>query len=125
MLNSYHNDVKSEGVMNMAKEIDLTKSVYELTNEYPELIDIMAQLGFSEIVNPMVRNSAGRLMTIPKGASMKGIDMAKVVGVLMQNGFTLAGEMPDVGVVQSAKKNEAGNAESVKEKNSENRMSLL
>ena len=35
----------------------------------------MAQLGFSEIVNPMVRNSAGRLMTIPKGASMKGIDM--------------------------------------------------
>lgn len=111
--------------MNMAKEIDLTKSVYELTNEYPELIDIMAQLGFSEIVNPMVRNSAGRLMTIPKGASMKGIDMAKVVGVLMQNGFTLAGEMPDVGVVQSAQKNEAGNAESVGEKNSENRMSLL
>ncbi len=30
----------------MAKEIDLTKSVYELTNEYPELIDIMAGAQF-------------------------------------------------------------------------------
>ncbi|MEE8807835.1 MAG: DUF438 domain-containing protein [Lactimicrobium sp.] len=106
----------------MAKEIDLSKSVYDLTNEYPELIDIMAQLGFSDIVNPVMRRSAGRLMTIPKGASMKGIDMAKVVGVLMQNGFTLAGEMPDIGVVQSAKKNEK-NSESTDD--SDARMSLL
>ena len=34
----------------MAKKLDLSKSVYELTQEYPELIDIMAELGFSEIL---------------------------------------------------------------------------
>jgi len=33
----------------MAKKLDLNKTVYELTQEYPELIDIMAELGFTEI----------------------------------------------------------------------------
>ena len=35
----------------MAKKIDLSKSVYELTNEYPELIDIMAGLSFTEVTS--------------------------------------------------------------------------
>ncbi len=30
----------------MAKKLDLNKTVYELTQEYPELIEIMAGLGF-------------------------------------------------------------------------------
>ena len=31
----------------MAKKIDLTRTVYELTQEYPELIQIMEKLGFT------------------------------------------------------------------------------
>ena len=34
----------------MAKKLDLNKTVYELTQEYPELIEIMAGLGFTEII---------------------------------------------------------------------------
>ena len=34
----------------MAKQLDLTRSVFELVREYPELVDIMAELGFSEII---------------------------------------------------------------------------
>ena len=59
----------------MAKKIDLTKTVFELVTEYPELIDIMASLGFSEITKKVVLNSVGKLMTIPKGAKMKNIPM--------------------------------------------------
>ena len=33
----------------MSKKLDLSKTVYELTKEYPELIGIMAELGFTEI----------------------------------------------------------------------------
>lgn len=33
----------------MTKKIDLNKSVFELTQEYPELINIMEKLGFKEI----------------------------------------------------------------------------
>ena len=33
----------------MDKKIDLSKPVYDLVKQYPELTDIMVELGFSEI----------------------------------------------------------------------------
>lgn len=33
----------------MSKKIDLSKSVYELVSEYPELAEVMAGMGFTEI----------------------------------------------------------------------------
>jgi DUF438 domain-containing protein len=78
----------------MAKKIDLSKSVYELTNEYPELIDIMAGLSFTEVTSKAMMNSVGKLTTIPKGAKMKNISMMDVVAALMSNGFELEGKMP-------------------------------
>ncbi|MGI6021479.1 MAG: DUF1858 domain-containing protein, partial [Lachnospiraceae bacterium] len=79
----------------MAKKIDFTRTVFELTKEYPELIDIMADLGFGEIKKKPVLHSAGKIMTIPKGAKMKNIPMAEVVTALMKNGFELTGELPE------------------------------
>ena len=78
----------------MAKKLDLNKSVYELTREYPELIDIMAGLGFTEITKKPVLHSVGKIMTIPKGAKMKKIPMMDIVTTLMGKGFELVGEMP-------------------------------
>ena len=78
----------------MSKKIDLNKSVYELTEEYPELIDIMAKLGFTEITKKAMRHSVGKMVTIPKGAKMKNISMAEIVMALISNGFQLEGEMP-------------------------------
>jgi len=80
----------------MAKKLDLNKSVYELTKEYPELIDIMAGLGFTEITKRAMLNSVGKLTTIPKGAKMKNIPMMDVVTTLMANGFELVGKMPAI-----------------------------
>ena len=34
----------------MAKKLDLNKTVFELTEQYPELIDIMAKLGFTGVL---------------------------------------------------------------------------
>ena len=76
----------------MAKKIDLTNTVFELVTEYPELIDIMASLGFSEITKKVVLNSVGKLMTIPKGAKMKNIPMTKIVATFVENGFEIEGE---------------------------------
>ena len=77
------------------KELDFSKSVYELTQQYPELVEIMRDLGFTEIVKPGMLQSVGRVMTIPKGAKMKKIPMMKVVTKLMLSGFTLTGKMPE------------------------------
>ena len=78
----------------MEKRIDLNKSVYDLCTEYPELISIMEELGFTEITNKTTLNTMGRIMTIPKGALLKKIDMIEVVLALKNNGFILEGKMP-------------------------------
>ena len=80
----------------MEKKLDLSKSVYDLVTEYPEVVDIMKELGFSEITNKVMLNSVGKIMTIPKGAKMKGVSMVDIVGAFMKAGFTLTGEMPNV-----------------------------
>lgn len=80
----------------MEKKLDLSKSVYDLATEYPEVADIMKELGFSEITNKVMLNSVGKIMTIPKGAKMKGVSMVDIVGAFMKAGFTLTGEMPNL-----------------------------
>lgn len=73
----------------MGKKLDLSKPIYELVTQYPELKDIMVELGFKEIANPAMLNSVGRLTTIPKGAKIHKISMMKVVTKLMASGFEL------------------------------------
>ena len=80
----------------MEKKLDLSKSVYDLVTEYPEVTEIMKSLGFSEITNKVMLNSVGKIMTIPKGAKMKGVSMIDIVGAFMKAGFTLEGEMPNL-----------------------------
>ena len=80
----------------MEKKLDLSKSVYDLVTEYPEVVDIMKELGFSEITNKVMLNSVGKIMTIPKGAKMKGVSMVDIVGAFMKAGFTLTGEIPNL-----------------------------
>jgi len=47
----------------MEKKLDLSKSVYDLVKEYPEVTEIMKSLGFSEITNKVMLNSVGKIMT--------------------------------------------------------------
>lgn len=48
------------------KSIDLRQPIQKLCAQYPELIDIMRELGFTEITEPGMLATAGRFMTIPK-----------------------------------------------------------
>ncbi|HHY76710.1 MAG TPA: DUF1858 domain-containing protein [Firmicutes bacterium] len=70
-----------------AKIIDLTKSVYALCQEYPELVGVMEGLGFKEITKPGMLNTVGRVMTIPRGAAMRGISMEEIRSALKASGF--------------------------------------
>ncbi|MDF2532933.1 MAG: hypothetical protein K0Q65_2514 [Clostridia bacterium] len=71
----------------MDKQIDLNKSVYELCSQYPEVIQIMQEIGFKDIANPAMLNTAGRFMTIAKGAAMKNIDMDMIRKAFSAKGF--------------------------------------
>lgn len=82
--------------MPMSKKLDLRKSVFELTCEYPEVAEIMAELGFSEVRKKSVLHSLGKVMTIPKGAKLKHIPMSAIISAFLTKGFELVGEMPEI-----------------------------
>ena len=74
------------------KRIDLCRSVYALCTEYPELLEMMRDLGFKDIVTPGMLSTAGRIMTIPKGAAMKKIDLNVIIERLKSEGFDVIQE---------------------------------
>lgn len=74
----------------MAEKIaDLNKTLYDLTTEYPELIDILFDLGFMGVKNPMMRESHGRQMTVKTGCGHLGLDLKQVVAALKAKGFAV------------------------------------
>lgn len=73
------------------KQIDLSKSVYELCNQYPELPQILSELGFKDITKPGMLASVGRFMTLPKGAMAKRIDLTVINDRLIEHGFEIIG----------------------------------
>ena len=74
------------------KEIDLRKSVYQLTEEHPELIDILKELGFAGIAFPAVRKTLGRKITLPEGSRKQNKDLDQVIRHLEGYGFTVTGK---------------------------------
>ena len=94
----------------MKKIVDLGKTVYELTSQYPEIIELMLSLGFKEITKPSMLTSVGRIVTIPKGAKMKKIPMTDIVKAFSEAGFSVTGVPEADAVMQSAKLDEAPRA---------------
>jgi hypothetical protein len=77
-------------------KLDLNKTVYELCKEYPELPQILADLGFQDITKPGMITTVGRFMTIPKGAKMKKIDLTSIIQTLTERGFQVDYNEPEV-----------------------------
>jgi len=73
-------------------KLDLRRSAYELCTAHPGILPILAQAGFSEITKPGMLSTAGRLMTVPKGAALKGIDMHGIVRALAAGGYMVEEE---------------------------------
>lgn len=92
-----------------AKVLDMKKNVHDLATEYPEVIDIMIELGFKDISNPVALNTMGRVMTIPKGSQIKGIDLEAIVNLFEEKGFEV------INVPEIEKKKKAQSAEAKEE----------
>ncbi|CCJ33218.1 MULTISPECIES: DUF1858 domain-containing protein [Caloramator] len=71
------------------KRIDFKRNLKDLVEEYPEIVGIMQRLGFTEIVKPGMLNTVGRVMTIPKGAMLRGFDIEKIKNEFIKNGFEI------------------------------------
>jgi len=74
----------------MAEKIaDLNKTLYDLTTEYPELIDVLFDLGFMGVKNPVMRENHGKQMTVKTGCGHLGLDLGQVAAALRAKGFTV------------------------------------
>lgn len=71
------------------KNINLKLSIYQLVEENPELVPILEELGFVEVTRKNMLKSVGKVMTIPKGAKLKGIPMEEIIKKLQDNGFVV------------------------------------
>ncbi|MBC7960651.1 MAG: DUF1858 domain-containing protein [Vallitaleaceae bacterium] len=64
-------------------------SVYELVNKYPQILEIMVDLGFKDIVKPGILQTMGKVMTLEKGAKMKKIAWEEIVNKFEAKGFSI------------------------------------
>lgn len=72
------------------KTIDTTKTIASLVKEYPDFQKIMVSLGFKEIANPVALKTVGKVMTLEKGAAIKGIDMDVIKKTFKEHGYLLS-----------------------------------
>ncbi|MEI7884363.1 MAG: DUF1858 domain-containing protein [Clostridia bacterium] len=71
------------------KTIDFSKTVYELCSFDPAIKDILSELGFQDITKPGMLSTAGRFMTIPKGAAMKKMSMVSIQQEFKRRGYEI------------------------------------
>lgn len=62
----------------MKKVLRMDESIFEIVSRYPEVIEIMVELGFSDITKPGMLQTAGRFMTLSKGIKLKKMDLDTV-----------------------------------------------
>lgn len=73
--------------------INLNKTVYELCEGKPEITKILEEAGFRDITQPGMLITAGRFMTIPKGAALKKIDLEAVKRIFAEHGYQIKEEV--------------------------------
>lgn len=70
-------------------EISRQTTIFELTNQYPNIKEILFELGFSDIIKPGMMQTAGRVMTLEKGSKMKKIPIEVIEQKFSEYGYSL------------------------------------
>ena len=71
----------------MNKTVNFSKTIFDLCLEDESFIEIMKELGFDSITKPGMLRTAGRIMTIPTGAGMRGMDLHKIKAEFEKRGY--------------------------------------
>lgn len=69
------------------RRVDLNKTLYDVTDEHPELTPVLAELGFAGAAIPQTRETHGESMTVVAGSEKLGIDLAAVQNRLRELGY--------------------------------------
>lgn len=70
-------------------EISLQDTVYHVITTYPEVREILIDLGFTPLRDDAMLNTAGRMMTIGRAAKQFGLSYETIVNAMEIHGFQL------------------------------------
>lgn len=77
--------------------VDFDAPLAQVCSEHPEVKDVMAEAGFTEILKPGMLGTVGKLMTIRKGCAVRGVDVDELAATFQKRGFAAKGyEKPEV-----------------------------
>lgn len=71
------------------KSFDQNTTIFDLCIMYPEIVDVLIELGFRDLANPVMRSTVGKFMTLPKGSKAKGIDFDVIIATLKKHGYDI------------------------------------
>lgn len=69
--------------------IDINDSILDIVTKNPEAADALKELGFEKIVNPVMLKTMGKIMTLPKASTAKGIPMERIIEAFKDKGITI------------------------------------
>ena len=61
--------------------------VAQIVDWYPATIEVLKRHGFTQIVNPIMRRTVARRVSIAQAAEMKGVDLATLLADLNAASF--------------------------------------
>lgn len=67
--------------------IKSNQTVFELVKMYPELKEVLYDMGFKLINNPAMSSTMGKIMTIEKGCKMRDISLEVIIEKLKEKGY--------------------------------------
>ena len=71
------------------KTVDFNDSLANILKQYPELLDILYDFGFTQIKAPGMLQTAGKFMTLKMGCELRKIDVSALEDHLFSLGYTV------------------------------------
>ena len=75
----------------MDNKIDVSIPVAQVIDQHPEVLDLLVELGFKPLANPIMRNTVGRKVSLKQGSKLERTPMEKIVRTLEANGYEVVG----------------------------------
>ena len=75
----------------MDNKIDVSIPVAQVIDQHPEVLDLLVELGFNPLANPIMRNTVGRKVSLKQGSKLEVTPMEKIVRTLEANGYEVVG----------------------------------
>ena len=71
------------------KQIDPKQTIFQITSQHSEMIEILTELGFLGVKNPILRKTLGKKTSLIEGCKRQGKDIEEVRKKLKERGFNL------------------------------------